>query len=76
METFAEKVRYGSGPRFDPLMEEKGGRISGDAPKYDVEMFSVMAASWFCEMSGYIGKVEDVKPVLIIKETDFNRQPC
>jgi hypothetical protein len=27
-------------------------------------VFSVMAASWFCEKSGSIGKVEDVKPVL------------
>jgi hypothetical protein len=27
-------------------------------------VFSVMAASWFCEKSGWIGKVEDVKPVL------------
>ena len=26
--------------------------------------FSVMAAGWFCEKSGGIGKVEDVKPVL------------
>jgi hypothetical protein len=27
-------------------------------------VFSVMAAGWFCEKSGWIGKVEDVKPVL------------
>ena len=26
---------------------------------------SVMAAGWFCEKSGWIGKVEDVKPVLL-----------
>jgi hypothetical protein len=25
-------------------------------------VFSVMAAGWFCEKSGWIGKVEDVKP--------------
>ena len=25
--------------------------------------FSAMAAGWFCEKSGWIGKVEDVKPV-------------
>lgn len=25
------KVRYGSATKFDPLMEEKGGRISGEA---------------------------------------------
>ena len=28
-------------------------------------VFSVMAAGWFCEKSGWIGKVEDVKPVLL-----------
>jgi hypothetical protein len=27
-------------------------------------VFSVMAAGWFCEKSGQIGKVEDVEPVL------------
>ena len=29
---------------------------------------SVMAAGWFCETSGWIGKVEDVKPVLLKTE--------
>ena len=28
-------------------------------------VFSVMAASWFCEKSRWIGKVEDVNPVLL-----------
>jgi len=28
-------------------------------------VFSVMAADWFCETSGWIGKVEDVKPVFL-----------
>ena len=28
-------------------------------------VFSVMAASWFREKSGWIGKVEDVKPVFL-----------
>jgi hypothetical protein len=27
-------------------------------------VFSVMAAGWFCEKSGGIGKVEDAKPML------------
>ena len=27
-----------------------------------------MAAGWFCEKSGWIGKVEDVKPVLSKKK--------
>jgi hypothetical protein len=27
-------------------------------------VFSVMESSWFCEKSGWIGKVEDVRPVL------------
>jgi hypothetical protein len=28
-------------------------------------VFSVMTAGWFCEKSGGIGEVEDVKPVLL-----------
>jgi hypothetical protein len=31
-------------------------------------VFSVMAAGWFCEKSGWIWKVEDVKPVLLKKK--------
>jgi hypothetical protein len=27
-------------------------------------LFGVMVAGWFCENFGWIGKVEDVKPVL------------
>jgi hypothetical protein len=27
-----------------------------------------LAAGWFCEKSGWIGKVEDVKPALFKKE--------
>ena len=39
-------------------------------------VFSVMAAGCFCEKSSWIGKVEDVKRVLLQhKKTDFNRQP-
>lgn len=38
METFAKKVRHGRGGRFDPLLEGKGGWISREAPKQDVEM--------------------------------------
>jgi hypothetical protein len=34
-----------------------------------------MAAGWFCEKSGWIGKVEDVKLVLLKKKTYPNRQP-
>jgi hypothetical protein len=30
-------------------------------------VFSVMAGGWFCEKSSWIGKVEDVKPVLLKK---------
>ena len=33
-------------------------------------VFSVMAAGWFCEKSSWIGKVEDVKPVLLKKQTN------
>jgi hypothetical protein len=38
METFAAKVRYGSGPRSDPMMEEKGGWIAGETHRQDEEM--------------------------------------
>ena len=38
MESFATKVRYGCAPRFDPMMEEKGGWIAGEARRTDVEM--------------------------------------
>jgi hypothetical protein len=33
-------------------------------------VFSVTTAGWFCEKSGWIGKVEDVKQVLL-KKTIF-----
>ena len=36
-------------------------------------VFNVMEAGWFCEKSGWIGKVEDVEPVF--KKMDFHRQP-
>lgn len=38
METFAKKIRYGSGPRLNPLLEERGGWIAGEAQKHDTEM--------------------------------------
>jgi len=38
MESFAAKVRYGFAPRFDPMMEERGGWISGEERRKDVEM--------------------------------------
>ena len=38
METFAKKIRHGSGPRFDPLLEERGRWIAGEAQKHDIEM--------------------------------------
>ena len=37
-ETFAEKVRSGGGVRFDPMLEEKGGWVTGEDPKRDEEM--------------------------------------
>ena len=38
METFSNKVRYGAGIRFDPMMEERGGWIAGEARPQDVDM--------------------------------------
>lgn len=42
METFAAKVRYGSGPIFDQLLEERGGWIAGEAQKHDTEMADIV----------------------------------
>ena len=38
MELFAMMVRYGSGPRLDPMLEEKRGWIGGEMQRHDVEM--------------------------------------
>ena len=31
MESFASKVQFGNASRFDPMMEERGGWIAGEA---------------------------------------------
>jgi hypothetical protein len=38
MESFAAKVRHGNESRFDPMLEERGGWIAGEARRSDVEM--------------------------------------
>ena len=38
MVSFASKVRYGNAPRFDPMMEVRGGWIIGEAQRHDIEM--------------------------------------
>lgn len=38
METFAAKVRYGVGPRFDPMMEERGRWTTTSTQHRDVDM--------------------------------------
>lgn len=42
MKTFVAKVHYGSGPRLDPLMEERGGWISCEAQRQDVEIIDAL----------------------------------
>ena len=42
MESFASKVRFGNAPQFDPMMEERGGWITGEAQRQDVEMEDVV----------------------------------
>ena len=42
MESFASKVRYGNASRFDPMMEERGGWIAGEASHQDIEMEDAM----------------------------------
>lgn len=41
-ESFAAKVRYGNGSRFDPMLEERGGWIVGEARRSDREMTDVL----------------------------------
>lgn len=38
METFVEKVCFGSGPHFNSILEERGRWISGEARRHDMEM--------------------------------------
>jgi hypothetical protein len=38
METFAAKVGYGGEPRFDPMLEERGGWAVDEGPKCDTVM--------------------------------------
>ena len=38
MESFATKVRSGGAPRFDPMLEERGGWIAREGPRQDIEM--------------------------------------
>ena len=38
METFAEKMRSGGGIRFDLMLKERGGWVTGEDPKRDEEM--------------------------------------
>ena len=42
MKLFADKVRYGVGTRFDPMMEERGGWIAGEAQPQDAEMLEAV----------------------------------
>ena len=42
METFAMKVRYGSGDCFGPKLEETTGWVSREVPTYNEEMAEVI----------------------------------
>lgn len=42
MESLADKVRYGAGTRFDPMMEERGGWIAGEVQPQDAEMLEAV----------------------------------
>lgn len=37
VESFAAKVRFGNGSRFDPMLEARGGWIAGEARRVDLE---------------------------------------
>jgi hypothetical protein len=56
------------------MRSEEASALKLWANVWEELVFSVMGAGCFCEKSGWIGKVEDVKPALK-KKTDFNRQP-
>ena len=60
---------------YTPIWKWKNQRLQLVFNVRGEPVFNVMAAVWFCEKSGWIGKVEDVKPVLLKKITGFNRQP-
>lgn len=42
MESFTTKVGYSNGSRSDPLLEEKGGWIVGEAHGQDADMMEAM----------------------------------
>lgn len=48
METFVEKVCYGSGPHFNSILEEIGRWISKEAQRHDMEM----AGYCYCSFRG------------------------
>jgi hypothetical protein len=38
-ETFATKICYGRGPRFDPILEDKSGWVDGDVAKQSIVLY-------------------------------------
>ena len=49
------------------IYREGGNAFMSNTNVWGEPVFSAMVAGWFCEKSGWIGKVEDVKLVLFIK---------
>lgn len=57
IESFAAKIRYGNGLRFDPIMEERGSWIVGEVLKHDIVMIDVVIEV-LVEASKQIGSEE------------------
>lgn len=69
METFVDKVRYGGGSKFNPMLEEKGGWIVGEAPKQEEEIMVDVLIGVMAKASQGTPKVErNVSSFLVRKE--------
>lgn len=60
MESFVDKVNVGEGARFDPMLEEKGGWVSREAPKRKLKM--VDAIIWVMADSSQSGFEDGLNP--------------
>lgn len=76
METFVAKVRFGSGPIFDPLMEEKGGWISREVHVSHEEMMEAviesMAQDRKQEMKGMLNPFKEHPGEILPKDVEWD----
>lgn len=55
MKSFANKMHAGGVPKFDPMLEERGGSIVGEVPRQDEEMTKVVIGI-MAEVSQHVKK--------------------